>query len=1292
MKQEKADLATIKSARSKFLAMATAYCLGVFNDNYFKQAALLVAVTAGLNHLQGTATMLFALPFILFSSYAGWLADRFPKKNVVIGAKGLEVLAMLIGAAGLITGNWMFILAMVFLMGAQSTFFSPALNGSIPELYPATHVPKANAILKLFTTLAILAGIATSGISLDQQWLQLGSIPSGLALVALVVVLVALFGFFASFGAYSKKAASTGKPFPWFGPVSSLKDLIEISKDRQLLIAITSDAYFYFLASITVLTINILGLQQIGYTQTITSLLSMCLMLGVCIGSFIAAKIMSMKNWSRHIVIAASGMSAGLLLAGVTAQLPIAVQHWWLVISLITTGIAGGLFLIPVTSFLQVHPADSDRGRVLATANFCGFVGILASGSIFNLLNSIMTPTSIMISLGLFALVATSILAIIKMKMNNDGKPIIGFLIRRVLSLRYSVEVKGLETLDLDDKKGIIFLPNHPALIDPVIVMSSLYSKFSPRPLSDIDQVSKPFVKHIIKLINPITLPDLHKNGRSGHMRVKEALNEVSQCLKNGEQIIMYPAGRVYRSAKEVLAGNSGVETIIKNVPDVQVVLVRTKGLWGSSFGRAGGGEPSLTKYLKKYLLALITNWLFFSPRRKVTIDLVQDTTVATLSKRREINSYLERFYNSSIEKNTHVSYFLWQGRKQQILPEPAKKNISGNIERVPASITKQVKCKLQELTGVQPKGSDRLANDLAMDSLTIMELTTWLENEFGIPVEDTTILETVDDCVLAASGQIISNGEIEINNIPAKWHDATSTPLVFEKGQSITASFLQQASKTPNKVLLADQISGTKTYRNILTAIFVLKPIIEKMEGKYIGIMLPATVSASIVYLATLFSGKTPVMFNWTGGLGNMAHGLTETGVSTIITASPLYQRIEEQQSVDLSGLETQWLFLDKIVAKTNWFSKIYALGQSYFSKKTLAIAEVSNTAAILFTSGSESKPKAVPLSHENIITNMTDFSNIFSFTGESKLLGMLPPFHSLGLVGTIILPICMGLKTVYHPNPTEPVTLAKIIRAYKVTMAIGTPTFIDGILNSATPQQLESLRLVFTGAEKCPAHVYQGLRKVNSKAQLCEGYGITECSPLVSINTPDNIKEGTIGTILPSIDYAIVDTERGKRAPTGEKGILLLRGASIFFGYLNDYSNKGFYEFEGKLWYHTGDFVKEDKDGTLTFCGRKKRFIKLAGEMISLPAIENALMEKLSAKNTSGPVLAVEATAIDGHPEIVLFSTIPVKREEINTMLKNAGLSALHNIRRLKNMKEIPLLGTGKTDYKVLQQMIAV
>jgi long-chain-fatty-acid--[acyl-carrier-protein] ligase len=218
----------------------------------------------------------------------------------------------------------------------------------------------------------------------------------------------------------------------------------------------------------------------------------------------------------------------------------------------------------------------------------------------------------------------------------------------------------------------------------------------------------------------------------------------------------------------------------------------------------------------------------------------------------------------------------------------------------------------------------------------------------------------------------------------------------------------------------------------------------------------------------------------------------------------------------------------------------------------------------------------------------------------------------------------------------------------------------------------------------------VLDHLATVNPKVHLCEGYGITECSPLVSLNTPRHNRPGTIGRVLPSVTYAVVDDQFIRRVAVGKRGLLLVRGPSIFSGYVEPTDQKPFLQFEGKEWYYTGDYVTEDDHGYLTFCGRKKRFVKIGGEMISLPAIEDVLLRTLEEKG-EGPSLAVEASNGDGHPELVLFTTRPLTRDVVNTQLRKAGLSGLHNIRRVIELEQIPVLGTGKTDYRQLHKLAA-
>lgn len=392
----------IKRGRASFIAMAVTYFLGAFNDNFFKQAALLLAVSVGMSELQSSATMLFSLPFMLFSAYAGWFADRFSKGKVVVWAKILELLAMLIGAYGILTLNWNCVLTMVFIMSAQSTLFGPAINGSIPELYPKEYVITANAILKLVTTLAILAGIALAGIGLDQTWVAT-AIPFGRVLVACTVVGVASVGLLASFGVVKRKASGNTKSFPWFGPVQSLVGLASLRNDPLLLTCIAGDAFFYLISSLVVLVLNVFGLVQLHLSATMTSLLAVALMIGVCCGSFVAAKVASGKNWPRVMGPAVFIMACGLIATYLSSLVHSQVSLILVFVSLVVAGLGGGLFLIPLTSFIQIRPRGQEKGKVIGIANFTAFSGIFISGILFDGLLVLFSPATSLLVIGLVA-------------------------------------------------------------------------------------------------------------------------------------------------------------------------------------------------------------------------------------------------------------------------------------------------------------------------------------------------------------------------------------------------------------------------------------------------------------------------------------------------------------------------------------------------------------------------------------------------------------------------------------------------------------------------------------------------------------------------------------------------------------------------------------------------------------------------------------------------------------------------------------------------------------------------
>jgi len=384
----------IVRARAKFIAMAATFSLGVFNDNFYKQAVLLLAVGAGRPEMQGYALALFTLPFIVFAAPAGWLADRFPKRAIVIGAKTVELAAMLAGAAGVCSGHWWMICTMLGLMGLQAACFSPALNGSIPELYPAAYVAKANAILRIFVTVAILSGTAAAGFALDRSGTGWFGLARGPLTVAVIVIAVAAAGLLVSFGVPRRPAAAPAVKFPWTGPADSIRQLLETRLDPLLATTIGASVFIWFIGSLQILLINPLGLTQFHMGNAATSVLLVAELTGMAAGGVLGSRLATGPRWYRPVITAGILFSLFMIALPAVPLLPAPLQHAALFAIIAAMGVAGGVFLIPVESFIQVRAAPERKGAVLAAANFVVFTGIMLSGFLANLLNAAWRPTT----------------------------------------------------------------------------------------------------------------------------------------------------------------------------------------------------------------------------------------------------------------------------------------------------------------------------------------------------------------------------------------------------------------------------------------------------------------------------------------------------------------------------------------------------------------------------------------------------------------------------------------------------------------------------------------------------------------------------------------------------------------------------------------------------------------------------------------------------------------------------------------------------------------------------------
>jgi len=862
---------------------------------------------------------------------------------------------------------------------------------------------------------------------------------------------------------------------------------------------------------------------------------------------------------------------------------------------------------------------------------------------------------------------------------------------RPLLRLRYRIHTEGLEAVPAPGTPGILFLANHPTLVDPFLLGAELHGRFAPVLVVGRDHGASAPLRWLAWALGARPLPDPADHGAQTRERLDLELAAHARLLVSGRNLLMFPGARLARQKTQDLADNSAVAAILRQAPGTRVVVVRLGGLWGSRFSAASGRRPSTGVELLKGLGYLLANALFFMPRREVQVTFEEVPDLPAGADREAVNRVLETHLNADATPRTFVPYLIWKDHAPRTLPEPPRPRVEGNPRNVPPQVRDAVRRHLQAVTGHSDvQEQHHLVKDLGLDVLGHRELELWLERAFGYPCSDPASLQTVGDLLLAATGAAVSLRQGELKAVPHAWfHSRTDLPIEMPDGDSIPEVFLKQARRDPGRVVLADQLGGVKTYRDVITAILVLKPIFEGLEGSHVGLMLPASGGASILYLALLFAGKTPVLVNWTVGARSMAYGLDLVGVKHVISVSTLINRLEAQ-SVDLSAVKDRLVLLDVVGRRISLATKLSAALRTRLGWTSLNASAAPATAAVLFTSGSESHPKAVPLTHGNILANIRDITQAIRFREDERVMGCLPPFHAFGLTTTTILPMLLGLRVVYHPNPTEGRMLARLIEAYHATLLVGTPTFLGGILRVAEDRHLESLRIVVSGAEKCPEPVYATLARRWPKTTVLEGYGITECSPVVSVNREEDLRNGSIGKPLVSVEWAIVDLETGRRVQPGQPGMLLVRGPSVFSGYLNPDVESPFETFEGRSWYRTGDLVFQDR-GVLVFSGRLKRFVKLGGEMVSLPAIEEALSQRFQGEDEIEPLLAVEATTEDLNPDLILFSVAGIGRDDANAAIRAAGLSSLHNIRVVRQIDQIPTLGTGKTDYRALKALLA-
>jgi acyl-[acyl-carrier-protein]-phospholipid O-acyltransferase/long-chain-fatty-acid--[acyl-carrier-protein] ligase len=460
-----------------------------------------------------------------------------------------------------------------------------------------------------------------------------------------------------------------------------------------------------------------------------------------------------------------------------------------------------------------------------------------------------------------------------------------------------------------------------------------------------------------------------------------------------------------------------------------------------------------------------------------------------------------------------------------------------------------------------------------------------------------------------------------------------------------------------------------------------------ERPGEEYTGILLPPSAAGALVNLGTTLAGRIAVNLNFTAGREAMAAAVEQCGIRTIVTSR---QFLAKAKLEEMDGM----VFVEDLLGRAGTMTRIGALvAARLMPARWIARRDWTpdSTAAIIFSSGSTGVPKGVMLSHYNLLANIEAIRQLFAVDERDRVVGVLPFFHSFGYTVTLWFPLMTGCGAVYHPNPTDAKTIGDLTARYRATLLLSTPTFCGAYTRKCTREQFATLRYVLAGAEPLREAVAAAFEEKFGIAPL-EGYGATEMSPVIAVNTPNyddgeekqvGRKPGTVGHPLPGVAVRVVHPETFEPLPPGSEGMLLVRGANRMAGYLAQPALTAGALRDG--WYITGDIVAIDDDGFIRITGRLARFSKIGGEMVPHGKIEDALTQILG-----GAPCAVTAVA-DGQrgERLVALYAADIGAAELWERLAQTDLPRLWLPKRenLYAVESLPLLGTGKLDLRALR-----
>ncbi|MET4683619.1 acyl-[acyl-carrier-protein]-phospholipid O-acyltransferase/long-chain-fatty-acid--[acyl-carrier-protein] ligase [Brevundimonas faecalis] len=509
----------------------------------------------------------------------------------------------------------------------------------------------------------------------------------------------------------------------------------------------------------------------------------------------------------------------------------------------------------------------------------------------------------------------------------------------------------------------------------------------------------------------------------------------------------------------------------------------------------------------------------------------------------------------------------------------------------------------------------------------------------------------------------------------------AALDPKVYD--ETLFDALVDARARYGDKEILEDQDRHPLTYTGLIRAAFVLGRKIAKLTqpGERVGVLLPSSAGVVVTFFALHAFGRVPVMLNFTSGEANLKAALKTAGVKKILSAKRFVTQAKLDDLMEALAEAAEIVWLDDIRKTIGVADKLYGLSAGMAPKRFRVKTDPDSAGVVLFTSGSFGAPKGVVLSQKNLVANARQVAAHIELDPDWVMFNPLPTFHCFGLTGGVILPLLQGLKAFEYPSPLHAKQITDLLPQVKASILFATDTFLNQYARVAEPGDFATLQFAVAGAEKVRDETRQMFNTKFGGVELLEGYGATEAAPVVAVNHPDRNRPGTVGQILPGMEYRIEPVEG-----IAVGGRLYLRGPNVMEGYIspNDPDNL---EPLADGWHDTGDIVDIDTEGYITILGRVKRFAKIGGEMVSLTAVEG--MAGAVWPDGHHAVVAVPDSK-KGERLVLVTDVATAEAARLSEWARDNGAPELAVPKKIIKIDAIPVLGTGKTDYVAIQKMV--